>query len=614
MNVEDLPSLVAWPCARGAPLESPPASAGKLAVRAYVELATIRMLAETLRRPEAVPFTVESAMRLSMLEPMDLEAWTDLYAALEHCGLVELLGLPGDPPAAVRAAVAEVGADDVLGWLEHANEADAPGPATAEAVAALCRAAHGLTATPPWHVRAVREAAGGFEVDARRLVGTGWPAVRRVACASRPTVEPGSIVFWDGQSPALPVPSWLLQWDEDRGLPRVYAGRDPKSGRWLYAARHPFAEGADQAHLPDGIPDGIPPFLAEPTWATPAPGEPRLDPNAQTAALLRPDPHRATTAMTSPRSALPPVVAADEPPPPGARLVLRVVVGPDLLRWVALEPDAPITLGRNQGASSFALHHHQVSRAHTEVRLLPSAAPGSQPGMGEVRVRDLGSTNGTQVHGRTLAGHEEGRLHPGELVGVGPVLLRLEWLGPEREARIARIADLRGDESRRDPLTLLLRPNHLIDELPERLSPSFREGGTAPDDAPSLWGVLLYVDRLAAIHAQHGEKVADRVFRDLARVLQHEVDHPERGVRVGFGEVLLPLVGVSGHLARLEAERLVAVVAAHPWEPPIERLSVTASIAQKPPSEPAADWLRRMRRQLQDGRTRQGRGRVYPQP
>lgn len=609
MNAEDLPSPVAWPCARAAALEAPQRSGVLAAVQALVELFSIRMLAETLRRPEAVPFTVESAMRLSMLEPMDLEAWVDLYAALDHSGLSELLDLAPEPPPAVRAASAALGADGVVDWLEKTGEAEAPPEGTVDAVAALCRAARALAAAPPWFVRDVREAAGGFEIDARRLVGTAWPPVLRVASATRPQVEPGTLVFWDGQGPPLPIPPWLLRWDEAAGQLRTYAGRDPRSGRWRYVSRHPALRtpaGSDHDQLE--LPGGIPPFLAEPSWATPMPGEPRFDPNAQTAALLRApaDPLRATTAMANPRAALPPAQVEEQAP--DAKLVLRVVVGPDLMRFAPLSADAPIVLGRNQGAATFPLHHHQVSRAHTQVRL---ASPSSPGGEGEVFVKDLGSTNGTQVQGRTLAATEEARLRPGEAIGIGPVLLRLEWLAPDREARLAVLEGLHADDARRDPATWLLRPNHLIDELPDALKPSFREGGPG-DAAPPLWGVLVYLDRLAAIHAQHGEKLADRVFRDVARVLQLEVEHPGSWVRVGYGELLLPLVSADADRARAEAERLVAVVAEHPWEHPIERLSVTASVAEKSPAEPAADWLRRMRRQLQDGRTRQGRGRVYP--
>jgi GGDEF domain-containing protein len=126
-----------------------------------------------------------------------------------------------------------------------------------------------------------------------------------------------------------------------------------------------------------------------------------------------------------------------------------------------------------------------------------------------------------------------------------------------------------------------------------------------------LWGVLLYVDRLTAMHAQHGERVADRVFRSVARVLQASVDDPGRWVRVGYGELLYPMVGASVDEARREAERLVLALQDHPWEDPIREVTLTGALVAKAPAESAQDWLHRARLALQEGRSKHGRGRVY---
>ncbi|MCB9686541.1 MAG: FHA domain-containing protein [Alphaproteobacteria bacterium] len=390
---------------------------------------------------------------------------------------------------------------------------------------------------------------------------------------------------------------------------RIIGGRDGSRYLWRGTRR------LDEVVAASGPPPGLPPFLREPTFATPA-GVERFDPNAQTTAIPRSEPadKRQETARAVSRVAAPPP-GVTTPSLPGSVLALRVVAGPDLMRWTELTPTRELTLGRQADLATFPLHHHQVSRRHASVRVDPD---------GVVLVHDLGSTNGTQVYSpvpglppRTLR-TEEGSVHPGDTIGLGPVLARVEWLTQERIARLDVVARLRDDAERRDPATWLLRPQALKEILPEALRSSFREGG--PSDGPPLLGLLLYVDRLAALHAQFGERVADRAFRDVARILQVEIssdlDGPvasaaESLVRVGYGELLLPVVGVDEAVVHREAERLVTLVANHPFEAPVERLTLTAAVVPKPPGTSAADWLKQARRVLQDGRSRHGRSHVY---
>ncbi len=585
MTVEDLPSPLAWACARAAPSERPPPERIREAVVALVELACLRMLAEVAGRPESLPFTVESALRLTLLEPVAADGWVDLYASLAHSGLADLLGWPAVPDS-----------QPVADWLEHAVAE--PGPDTVAAVAGLARAAKGLPA--PW---LLLRGSGG-EVEGRRLVGTAWPPIVRV-----PGPEPAApgLYFWDERGAPLPIPAWLARWDDTIGALRITGGRDGRRYLWRSAARPADVESTLEP------PPGLPPFLREPTFGTPA-GVERSDPNALTRAIPRVEKRGETSRMVARVAA--PAPSSPTPSVPGAVLALRVVAGPDLLRWMEVRPGEPLVLGRQGESASFPLHHHQVSRLHARVGLEGQ----------EVWVEDLGSTNGTQIYSpvpglppRTLRIERAG-VAPGDTIGVGPVLLRLEWLGRERVARLEAIARLRDDEERRDPSTLLLRPQALKDALPEALRATFRDGGAPTPGQPTLHGLLCYVDRLAAIHAQFGEKTADRAFRDVARVLQYEVDDALDGplasaaeslVRVGYGEILVPAIGLSEGAVLAEGERLVGIVAAHPFEVPIERLTLTAALVEKRPEESAAEWLKRCRRILQDGRSRHGRSRVY---
>ncbi|MCA9494816.1 MAG: FHA domain-containing protein [Myxococcales bacterium] len=606
MNVEDLPSPLAIACARATPSERPPPERSRECATAFLEMACLRMLSEAATRPESMPFTVESAMRLTLLDPLGAEGWLDLYAALEHSGMDELLDWPTELPAPIRSALAELGASSVLEWLEKAVHAPDPPSSVAQTVLGLGHTARALTAMPPWWIRSCQVTQGGYEVEGRRLVGTRWPEVVRIAA---PIAVPTGLCFWDRVGTPVPIPEWLASWDADDASMRIIGGRD--GSRYLWRGTRRLKE----VVFGDGPPAGLPPFLREPTFATPA-GAERFDPNAQTTAIPRSEPadRRQDTAKAVTRVATPPA-GTNTPSLPGSVLARRVVAGPDMMRWTELSPTREVTLGRQADLASFPLHHHQVSRRHATVKVDPD---------GVVLLQDLGSTNGTQVYSpvpglppRTLRA-EEGSVHPGDTIGLGPVLARVEWLTQERIARLDTVAKLRDDTERRDPATWLLRPQALKSTLPESLHATFRDGGAS--DGPPLLGLLLYVDRLAALHAQFGERVADRAFRDVARILQFEVsselDGPiasaaESLVRVGYGELLLPVVGVDEAVVHHEAERLVTLIANHPFEAPVERLTLTAAVVPKAPVISAADWLKQARRVLQDGRSRHGRSHVY---
>ena len=110
-----------------------------------------------------------------------------------------------------------------------------------------------------------------------------------------------------------------------------------------------------------------------------------------------PAPARPTTA---PPAQPAPIAAAD------ARWVL------DFGSWRAPIPDRPVKLGRGLDCD-VVVPSPRVSRQHAELAPTP----------GGLQVRDLGSTNGTTVDGRRVAGAVEAR--PGARIAFGGVEARL---------------------------------------------------------------------------------------------------------------------------------------------------------------------------------------------
>ena len=84
-----------------------------------------------------------------------------------------------------------------------------------------------------------------------------------------------------------------------------------------------------------------------------------------------------------------------------------------------VDPTNPrVLLGRDEQSCELWVHDQSVSRRHCEVYL---------DQLGNVFIRDLGSSNGTWVNGQALGPHPV-QLAPGQVVYVGHAPLGVEWL------------------------------------------------------------------------------------------------------------------------------------------------------------------------------------------
>jgi GGDEF domain-containing protein len=129
------------------------------------------------------------------------------------------------------------------------------------------------------------------------------------------------------------------------------------------------------------------------------------------------------------------------------------------------------------------------------------------------------------------------------------------------------------------------------------LQASFQDGAAegATINAPSLWGIVLRIDRLHALHAQHGQATADAAFAITARLVQGHAPQPLAVARIGYGELLVHLVGTDEASARAKATELVRLVRDQPWEPPLTKITLTAGIGEKRAEESAGVWVSRIR-------------------
>jgi diguanylate cyclase (GGDEF)-like protein len=267
-----------------------------------------------------------------------------------------------------------------------------------------------------------------------------------------------------------------------------------------------------------------------------------------------------------------PVVGRIPPAGPPTIPLLRVVAGPDALRFVLLNKRRAIEVGRDAGCA-LLLTDASVSRRHARLAVVD----------GELRVEDLGSRNGTRVNGKDV---REGRLRPGDRLEVGNVLLRFERVGP------SELSHLRGVLARlaangRDPLTGLLTRAYL-EKLPSLLERSARKGRKTS-------ALFVDVDRFKRINDSFGHATGDDVLRQLARLLLFDVREREVCIRYGGEEILVILEGADEGHATAIAERLRKAIKSHDWSRLAKRLVVTIScgIAERQPREPVRAWLER---------------------
>jgi diguanylate cyclase (GGDEF)-like protein len=268
---------------------------------------------------------------------------------------------------------------------------------------------------------------------------------------------------------------------------------------------------------------------------------------------------------------------------------LRVVAGRDMLRFVTMEEDEPVIIGRDE-TSSLSLSDASVSRRHARVRLIDS----------QVVVEDLGSTNGTAVNGQII---DRTNLNVGDHLEIGAVSLRLDMLSLEEVGHLESVL-ARLEAPRRDPLTGLLTRAYVDEELPELVARCERS-------AVDLSCVFLDIDHFKHVNDRFGHQVGDDALVAVARLLMVSLRDTDPCVRYGGEEFVMFLAGSSESGGADVAERIRKAVYGHDWSRTSAglRVSVSLGVAQRRLGEPVKDWIARADKALYAAKT-SGRNKV----
>ena len=221
---------------------------------------------------------------------------------------------------------------------------------------------------------------------------------------------------------------------------------------------------------------------------------------------------------------------------------LRVVAGPDMLKFHSLAAHERVVIGRDESCD-LRLTDASVSRWHAQVSATRSS----------LVLEDLGSTNGTTYRGRRITA--PCAIEVGEEIEIGSVTLRVESLAASELMHLARVAQRL---TMADTLTGLLSRQHFQEVLPDEVA------RYAKADIP-LCALFVDVDHFKRINDHRGHAVGDEVLRTVSRILAIEIREIDRAIRYGGEEFVVILANCEEQAGAVIGERIRKRVAEHDW-------------------------------------------------
>jgi len=255
---------------------------------------------------------------------------------------------------------------------------------------------------------------------------------------------------------------------------------------------------------------------------------------------------------------------------------LRVVAGPDMLRFATLSQPGSVALIGRDASCELPLTDGSVSRRHARVELDEH---------GRIWVEDLGSTNGTTIGGIPV--RERTLLPDGGTFVVGGVTLRLDRLSLKELAHLTKVVE-RLSLANKDALTGLVTRHYLDEELPALVERH------ASSEVP-ISCAFLDVDHFKRVNDTYGHGIGDEVLRTVARLVIMHVRDSDTVVRYGGEEIVAILPNCDSEGAFATAERVRLEVQRHAWASYAPDLAVTLSggVATYRAGEAVQDWLDR---------------------
>lgn len=248
---------------------------------------------------------------------------------------------------------------------------------------------------------------------------------------------------------------------------------------------------------------------------------------------------------------------------PTKEACLVVIYGPDLGRKHSLTSQS-LTLGRSNKCD-IQIDQESVSRAHSKIINAGRS----------VRIRDLGSTNGTYVNDELV---EERTLVDGDFIKIGRTIFKFLSGGNIERAYHEEIYRL----TTVDGLTQIFNKRYFTEALAREIARACRYRREV-----SL--VMFDLDHFKEVNDTHGHLAGDAVLRTLAATIKAKIRAEDIFARYGGEEFAIVLPEIDGHNAHQFAEKVRRIVETTEFRFEETRIPVTISmgVATLNPEEPS---------------------------
>jgi len=235
---------------------------------------------------------------------------------------------------------------------------------------------------------------------------------------------------------------------------------------------------------------------------------------------------------------------------------LTLLSGVDVGRMYLLESEANV-IGRKKNAN-VSIPHDSVSREHAELFV---------PSSGSCLLRDLNSTNGTQVNGVDI-GSNAVTLATGDRLRLSKTIQLRFSIQDDLERDMQ--ADLYSAASR-DALTGAYNKRFFLEWLEQEYAHATRHEN-------NLALAVLDLDHFKKINDTHGHVVGDQVLQEIAKRIHGTLRADDILARFGGEEFVVLMRGTEIESATRVAERIQTLISADPVVSDGINIAVTLSI------------------------------------
>ncbi|MCG5052390.1 MAG: diguanylate cyclase [Myxococcales bacterium] len=221
---------------------------------------------------------------------------------------------------------------------------------------------------------------------------------------------------------------------------------------------------------------------------------------------------------------------------PGKEACLVVIYGQDLGRKYNLESQN-LVLGRSSKCD-IQIDQESVSRAHSKIMNQGKT----------IRIRDLGSTNGTYVNDEQI---EERTLTDGDLIKIGRTIFKFLSGGNIERAyheEIYRLTTI-------DGLTQIFNKRYFMESIEREIARSNRY-------RRDMTLVMFDIDHFKQINDTYGHLAGDQVLKSLASTIKAKIRREDLFARYGGEEFAIVLPEIDGYNAQQFAEKIRRIVEA----------------------------------------------------